>query len=100
MRPPTDIVNSDKFTGVPANYLRGSIEAAGIDPASLSSLTPGALTVDGDDGAGGPRPWRDIWGCGQGVATSDSLTTVRELVSRLSREFKSASDELAARLRR
>ena len=39
----SDIVYSNLFTGVHGNYLRGSIEAAGLDPDDLPTSDPSAM---------------------------------------------------------
>jgi nitronate monooxygenase len=54
----TDIVYSNLFTGVHGNYLRGSIEAAGLDPDNLAQSDPSAV----DFGLGGGNEARNS-GC-------------------------------------
>ena len=61
-----DIVYSDLFTGVSGNYLRQSIERAGMDP---NNLPKGDISTM-DFGSGGnseAKAWKDIWGSGQGI---------------------------------
>lgn len=90
-----DIVYSNLFTGIHGNYLRGSIEAAGLDPDALPVSDPSVM----DFGSGGgmeSKAWRDIWGAGQGVGAVTSTGTVRELVDRLRAEYDEARDRLAA----
>ena len=81
-----DIVNSALFTGVPGNYLAGSIRAEGLDPAALT----GATASDMDFGAKGPRPWSRIWGAGQGIGAVSSVVPARALIDRLAREYAAA----------
>ncbi|MFC6715239.1 NAD(P)H-dependent flavin oxidoreductase [Branchiibius cervicis] len=90
-----DIVYSNLFTGVHGNYLRGSIEAAGLDPDNLPTSDPSAMSfgTGGDDA----KAWRDIWGSGQGIGVIETTTTARELVDRLRAEYLTARDELTAR---
>lgn len=90
-----DIVYSNLFTGVHGNYLRGSIEAAGLDPDNLPTSDPSAMSfgTGGDDA----KAWRDIWGSGQGIGVIKTTTTARELVDRLRAEYLTARDELTAR---
>src|SRR5689334_9129653 len=59
-----DIVNSNLFTGINGNYLRGSIAAAGLDPDNLPEAGPEAMSFQSASGA---KAWRDIWGSGQGI---------------------------------
>ncbi|MGY4395517.1 nitronate monooxygenase [Sphingomonas sp. UYAg733] len=81
-----DIVYSDLFTGVHGNYLRSSIVAAGYDPDDLPRSDPNAM----DFGSTSTKAWRDIWGCGQGVAPIDAVVPARALVERFSREYRQA----------
>lgn len=93
----SDIVYSNLFTGVHGNYLRGSIEAAGLDPDHLPVSDPTTMNF-GSGGASDAKAWRDIWGSGQGIGAIAQSGTARELVERLEREFDSARSELAERL--
>ncbi|WP_299023406.1 nitronate monooxygenase family protein [uncultured Dietzia sp.] len=91
----SDIVYSNLFTGVHGNYLRGSIEAAGLDPDDLPTSDPSAMDF-GTGGTAESKAWRDIWGAGQGVGAVTSTGTVRELVDRLRTEYELASGALSA----
>jgi len=87
-----DIVTTNYFTGINGNYLRGPILAAGLDPKTLSDLAPLKLSL-GDEGAGSaddPKPWRDIWGAGQGIGAVKSIASVETLVARLNAEYREA----------
>lgn len=79
-----DIVYTDYFTGVHGNYLRSSILQAGLDPDRLAELTPASMDFEKADTI---KAWKDIWGCGQGIATVQEITSVAELVARLRREY-------------
>ncbi len=91
-----DIVTTAVFTGVSGNYLKASIERVGLDPAALGERAQGAVAFEGE--AGGPKPWRDIWGAGQGIGAVDNVVSVAELVARLEREYAAAVDAMRARL--
>ena len=80
-----DIVYTPAFSGTPANYLRQSIVAAGLDPEALPT-TRRAIDVAAQDGAA--KTWSDIWGCGQGVGSSHSVEPTAALVDRIVREFE------------
>ncbi|WP_314037514.1 nitronate monooxygenase family protein [Dietzia sp. CH92] len=90
-----DIVYSNLFTGIHGNYLRGSIEAAGLDPDGLPESDPSAMDF-GSGGASDSKAWRDIWGAGQGVGAVRGTGTVRDLVDRLRGEYVEALDELTS----
>lgn len=92
-----DIVYSNLFTGVHGNYLRGSIEAAGLDPDRLAE-SDASLMDFGSGGTTDAKAWKDIWGSGQGIAAVDQAGTVAELIARLSAEYDRAAADLLARL--
>jgi nitronate monooxygenase len=94
-----DIVYSDLFTGVHGNYLRGSIEAAGLDP---DNLPHGDLkTMDfGSGGNSGAKAWKDIWGSGQGIGAVKQVGSVADFVARLESEYQDAWAQLQAKVRR
>jgi len=84
-----DIVLSNLFTGIHGNYLRPSIEAAGLDPKNLPESDPSQMSFgSGEDSV--PKAWKDIWGCGQGIGAVKSILTTQNLVDRLESEYKSA----------
>jgi nitronate monooxygenase len=92
-----DIVYTNLFTGVHGNYLRPSIEAAGLDPDNLPVSDASAMNF-GSGGNQKAKAWRDIWGCGQGIGAVKAVPTAGELVSRLSAEYEQAKAELAAKV--
>ncbi|MDO8378639.1 nitronate monooxygenase family protein [Phenylobacterium sp.] len=91
-----DIVYSNLFTGVHGNYLRPSIERAGLDPDNLPQADPSKMNF-GSGGNQEAKAWKDIWGCGQGIGAVKSIPTVAELVDRLAAEYEQAKAELAAK---
>jgi nitronate monooxygenase len=86
-----DIVYSNLFTGVHGNYLRGSISAAGLDPDALPHSDASKM----DFGAGRVKPWKDIWGCGQGIGAIDEVLPTAAFVARLQREYHAARERLS-----
>jgi len=84
-----DIVYSNLFTGVSGNYLRGSIEKAGMDPDNLPEADKSAMNF-GSGGNTDAKAWKDIWGAGQGVGSVKSVESVAEVVDRLKREYTAA----------
>lgn len=84
-----DIVYTPVFSGIKANYLRGSIERCGLDP---DRLEPGAGpgTDLFDPSKSDAKAWKDIWSAGQGVGTIHDIPTVAELVARLQQEYAAA----------
>ena len=87
-----DIVYSSLFTGVHGNYLKPSIRNAGLDPEHLPE---GDIATMQFGSAGGPKKaWKDIWGCGQGIAAVKAVVPTAELVGRLRREYAEALQRL------
>ncbi|OUU18708.1 MAG: nitronate monooxygenase [Candidatus Endolissoclinum sp. TMED37] len=89
-----DIILSNLFTGIHGNYLRPSIEAAGLDPENLPESDPSKMSF-GSGGDSIPKAWKDIWGCGQGIGVVKSILTTQNLVDRLEGEYKSAKLKLS-----
>ncbi len=87
-----DIVYSSLFTGVHGNYLAPSIRAAGLDPDHLPESDPSAMNF----GGAATKAWKDIWGCGQGIAPVKAVVPTRELVDRLAREYAAARARVCA----
>jgi nitronate monooxygenase len=88
-----DIVYSNLFTGVHGNYLKPSIRAAGLDPDNLPDSDPSKMDFGG---AGAKKAWKDIWGCGQGIAAVDKVVPAADFVARLKREYAEARARLLA----
>jgi nitronate monooxygenase len=82
-----DIVYTNLFTGVHGNYLAQSIRAAGLDPANLPESDPSKMNFGGDTAA---KAWKDIWGCGQGIAAVKQVVPTAQLVARLEGEYVAA----------
>jgi nitronate monooxygenase len=93
-----DIVYSDLFTGVKGNYLRQSIEAAGLDPDNLPQGDYTTMNFGGGTNQA-KKAWRDIWGSGQGIGAVRAVETVADRVDRLEREYRAAKAELAAKVK-
>jgi len=86
-----DIVYSNLFTGVHGNYLRGSVSAAGLDPDALPQSDASAMNFGSDR----KKPWKDIWGCGQGIGAIGEVLPAAALVARLAREYRAARERLS-----
>jgi nitronate monooxygenase len=82
-----DIVYTDFFTGVHGNYIRASIELAGLDPDNLGDAKKMEF---GSEGSSKSKAWRDIWGCGQGIGVVDRVQPVAELVNTLAEQYAAA----------
>lgn len=78
-----DILYTPYFTGIPGNYLKASITAAGLDPDNLPDVDPASANF----GSTRSKPWKDIWGAGQGVGNIASVQAVGDIVDHLRREY-------------
>ena len=87
-----DIVYSNLFTGVLGNYLKPSIQNAGLDPDNLPTADKSAMNF-GSGGNTDSKAWKDIWGSGQGIGLIEDAPTVEDLVSRIRSEFNEATSE-------
>ncbi|RUR38606.1 NAD(P)H-dependent flavin oxidoreductase [Vreelandella populi] len=88
-----DIVYTNLFTGVHGNYLRQSIEQAGLDPDALPEGEKSAMRY-GSGGSSKAKAWRDIWGAGQGVGGIVTLSSVAEEIATLQADYRKALDHL------
>ncbi|WP_312165717.1 nitronate monooxygenase family protein [Phenylobacterium sp.] len=91
-----DIVYSNLFTGVHGNYLRPSIEAAGLDPDNLPQSDPSKMSF-GSGGNQKAKAWKDIWGCGQGIGAVKDIPSAGDMIDRLAAEYEAAKAALAAK---
>lgn len=82
-----DIMYSDFFTGVHGNYLRPSIEAAGLDPDNLTGEKGDVSKVAAGEKS---KAWRDIWGSGQGIGVIRDVPKAGTLIARLEAEYEEA----------
>jgi len=85
-----DIVYSSLFTGVHGNYLKGSVRNAGLDPDALPESDPSKMNFGGD----ARKAWKDIWGCGQGIAAVKEVVPAGVLIARLAAEYQEARRRL------
>jgi len=89
----SDIIYTNLFTGVHGNYLRASIENAGLDPENLPQSDPSKMNFANSGSS--VKTWRDIWGSGQGIGAIDTIPSAAELVARLRDEYDRALEALA-----
>ncbi|MEM6694387.1 MAG: nitronate monooxygenase family protein [Pseudomonadota bacterium] len=90
-----DIVYSSYFTGVSGNYLKASVERAGLDPANLPDRSPDTMSFTSSEGEA--KAWKDIWGSGQGIGAVKSVGSVAAMVDRLEQEYSAAGHALSKR---
>jgi len=91
----SDVVYTAAISGVHANFLGASLQAAGITEADLKKDTKVDFGKELDTEA---KAWKTIWSAGQGVTTVENVVPVAALVNNLKQEFKSAIEEQAGLL--
>lgn len=92
-----DIVYTNLFTGVHGNYLKPSVDAAGLDPNNLPEADKSKMNF-GSGGNMKQKAWKDIWGSGQGIGQIKDAPPVAELVDRLKGEYLQACREFVERM--
>jgi nitronate monooxygenase len=94
-----DVVYTPAVSGVPGNFLRESLIAAGFDLTALNR----AHTIDFGAELGDAQAkkasgaWKEIWSAGQGVGAIRDVPAAPELIVRLKREYAQAVADLQAR---
>ncbi|MEK6153059.1 nitronate monooxygenase [Flavobacteriaceae bacterium 3-367] len=86
----SDVVYTAAISGVHANFLGASLQAAGISQEDLKKDVKVDFGKELDTEA---KAWKTIWSAGQGVATIDDVVSVAALVSSLKSEFHTAIAE-------
>jgi nitronate monooxygenase len=85
-----DIIHTPAVSGVPASFMRQSLELAGYDLKQLQSkgeLNYGEKLKPVDEEA---KAWKTVWSAGQGVGAISDLPTVATLLARLDSEYRAA----------
>ena len=89
----SDIVYTAAVSGVAANFLAPSLAAMGITEDMLVKKEKvdfgEELTINKDEA----KAWATIWSAGQGVTAIKNSLSVKDLVSDLKTEFKTAIEE-------
>lgn len=86
-----DIVTTPAVTGVPANWMKESLDAAGFTAQMLDEKKK----IDFSNLHGDTKAWKNIWGAGHAVGQTQSIQTVQQLVDELVEDYR-ATENLAA----
>lgn len=89
-----DIVYTNMFTGIHANFLKAGIIESGLDPDNLPLDQKGSMAWS-SGGSSKAKVWKDIWACGQGIGIIKEVTPAAQLVERLKREYADARCRLS-----
>ncbi|MGO3692746.1 NAD(P)H-dependent flavin oxidoreductase [Marinobacter sp.] len=85
-----DIIHTPAVSGIPASFMRQSLEAAGFPMDKLNQageINYGEKLKPVDDEA---KAWKTVWSAGQGVSQINDVVSVQTLVSRLKQEYTDA----------
>jgi nitronate monooxygenase len=82
-----DIVYTSLFSGIPGNYLRGSVMKTGMDPDNLPDADKTVMNF-GSSGNTELKAWKDIWSAGQSVSGIHEVETVQALIDRMANEYE------------
>ena len=93
-----DIIHTPAVSGVPASFMRQSLEAAGYDMTRLQQagdVNYGEKLKPMDEEA---KAWKTVWSAGQGVSAITDVLSTSELVTRMQQEYGQARQRLKALL--
>jgi nitronate monooxygenase len=85
-----DIIHTPAVSGVPASFMRQSLELAGYDLKQLQNkgeVNYGEKLKPMDEEA---KAWKTVWSAGQGVGNIRDLPSVEQLIARLDKEYRAA----------
>ena len=104
----SDIIKSNKITGVNGNWLEQSLNNAGINPNSggiqstisdfkkmIMPLIKQKLKVDFDVSKASAKRWRDIFSAGQGVGSIANVPSVEDLVLELEQQYLESKNRIS-----
>ena len=83
-----DIVYTPSVSGIPGNFLRPSLAAAGLDPEAPPPQ--GGLDMGSET-----KAWKTLWSAGQGVGSIGDIPAAAELCARLADEYRAAMQAAA-----
>ena len=80
-----EIIYTASVSGIPANWMVGSLEAAGITKEMWDQKAKADFGAEHE-----AKAWKNLWSAGHGVATIDDNPPAAALIARLGREFREA----------
>lgn len=79
-----DIIYTDAFSGVNANYLIPSILKAGLNPDNLQEKKDVDFSNMRNESV---KAWKDIWGAGHGIGSIKEIQSVTEIIDELKESY-------------
>ncbi len=83
-----DIVTTNCFTGVDANFLRPSLLEHGLDPAHLKRPEGKEINISG--GGDNVKAWKEIWSAGQGIGAVTRSEPAGDYIDWLAEDYARA----------
>ncbi|MDO5947038.1 MULTISPECIES: NAD(P)H-dependent flavin oxidoreductase [Burkholderia cepacia complex] len=84
-----DLVTSKAVSGVLANWLKPTIELAGLSAAQITEDKK--IDFSGDISTA-PKAWKDVWSAGHGVGAVQTVEPLEAIVDRLAHEYTLSID--------
>ena len=82
-----DIVYTPEISGIPANWLKATVERANISK-------PGTIAGDESHSEKEYKRWRDIWSAGQGVTQIKDIKPAKTIIEEMAQEYVSIVNKL------
>ena len=86
----SDIVYTAAVSGVPANFLRSSLESMGITEEMWKMSKKIDFGKELDAAQAEAKAWKTIWSAGHGVTSIRDVLSTKDLIARMKTEFKEA----------
>jgi nitronate monooxygenase len=81
-----DIILTPAVSGLPANWLKGSLDRLGY--TDYKNPPPGAFSAESNF-----KAWRDIWGAGHAVHITTRISTTADIVDELESEYRAVGQQ-------
>jgi len=79
-----DLIASRAITGALGNWMRASVEAAGLTEEAMKTV---AKIDFSQDMHAGTKAWKHVWSAGQGVGLVNTPESVADVVETLVRQY-------------
>ncbi|WND01605.1 nitronate monooxygenase [Temperatibacter marinus] len=86
----SDIIYTNKVSGIWGNFIKESLEMAGLDPETGDPLKDSpnfAPSQENSRGGGTKKAWKSIYSAGQGIALIEDSPTVKDLIEQMAAEY-------------
>jgi nitronate monooxygenase len=92
---PEEVIYSPKISGIPANWLKRSLDKLGINLTAREDGMPAGSQPDAsmrlDAGA---KSWKEVWSAGHGVAQIKEILPAAQIIQSMVSEYQQVKKEL------